>query len=74
MDKMEIVDLAKKLDTYETSILPFEDCCTVFLPKRPVTKPRLDKILASEQLLDEERLINEAMDNIEVEDIYLDEI
>lgn len=74
MDKMEIVDLAKKLDTYETSILPYEDCCTVFLPKRPVTKPKLDRILISEQKLDEEKLINEAIDKMTVEDIYLDEI
>lgn len=74
MDKMEIVDIAKKLDTYETSILPYEDCCTVFLPKRPVTKPRLENILLSEEKLDEEKLINDAINSIEVDDIYLDEL
>jgi len=66
MDKMDIVDISKKIDTYETSILPFEDCCTVFLPDRPVTKPRLEKILESESLLDVEGLIGEAIDNMEV--------
>lgn len=67
MDKMDIVDVAKEIGTYETSILPFEDCCTVFLPKHPVTQPRLDKILASESRLDVENLINEAIENMEVE-------
>ena len=66
MDKMDIVKISKKIDTYETSILPFEDCCTVFLPDRPVTKPRLEKILKSEKLLDVEALISDAIDNMEV--------
>lgn len=66
MDKMDIVKISKKIDTYETSILPFEDCCTVFLPDRPVTKPRLEKILKSEELLDVEALISDAIDNMEV--------
>lgn len=74
MDKMEIVNLAKKLDTYETSILPYEDCCTVFLPKHPVTKPKLEKILYSEEKLDVEKLINEAIESMETEDIYIDEV
>ena len=43
MDKLEIIDIAKRIDTYETSILPYEDCCTIFDPKNPVTKPKLDK-------------------------------
>ncbi len=67
MDKMDIVDIAKKIGTYETSILPFEDCCTVFLPKHPVTQPKLDKILISESKLDVENLIEEAIDNMEIE-------
>ncbi|MCT4564450.1 MAG: tRNA 4-thiouridine(8) synthase ThiI [Maledivibacter sp.] len=66
MDKMDIVKISKIIDTYETSILPFEDCCTVFLPDRPVTKPRLDKILESEKLLDVEGLINDAISHMEV--------
>lgn len=66
MDKMDIVKISKTIDTYETSILPFEDCCTVFLPDRPLTKPRLDKILESEKLLDVEGLINDAINEMEV--------
>ncbi|SHK14113.1 tRNA uracil 4-sulfurtransferase ThiI [Paramaledivibacter caminithermalis] len=65
MDKMDIIKISKTIDTYETSILPFEDCCTVFLPDRPVTKPRLDKILKSEELLDVEGLINDAINEME---------
>ena len=57
MDKVDIMDLAQKVGTYETSIQPFEDCCTVFLPKHPVTKPRLENILTSESVLDKEALI-----------------
>ncbi|ABR48364.1 thiamine biosynthesis/tRNA modification protein ThiI [Alkaliphilus metalliredigens QYMF] len=73
MDKVDIMDLARKIDTYETSILPFEDCCTVFLPKRPVTQPRLEKILRSEALLDVEGLIESAIGDMEVERISLDD-
>jgi thiamine biosynthesis protein ThiI len=60
-DKVEIIDIAKKIDTFETSILPYEDCCTVFLPDRVVTKPRVDKISASLELVDREGLIEEAL-------------
>lgn len=63
MDKTEIVALAEKIGTYETSILPYEDCCTVFLPKRPATKPRLEKVIAAEAKLDKEVLISEALQN-----------
>lgn len=69
MDKTEIIDIAQKIGTFETSILPEEDCCTVFSPKKPVTKPKLDKIEKSESELDVEGLIEEAINNIEVEDI-----
>ena len=51
MDKVDIMAIAQEIGTYETSILPYEDCCTVFLPKHPSTKPHLDRILASEELL-----------------------
>jgi len=64
-DKNEIIDIAKKLDTFETSILPFEDCCTVFLPDRVITKPRLEKIQASLALLDVEGLIEQALEGRE---------
>jgi len=61
MDKTQIMDIAREIGTYETSILPFEDCCTVFLPKHPVTKPRLERILESESKLDCEALIEAAL-------------
>jgi len=61
LDKREIIDIARKIETYETSILPFEDCCTVFTPRRPRTKPRLDEVLTAEQNLDVEALVEEAL-------------
>ncbi len=64
-DKLDIVNIAKEIETYETSILPFEDCCTVFLPKRPVIKPRLRDIEKSEESLDVEGLIEDAIENME---------
>ena len=69
MDKTEIIEVAQKIGTFETSILPEEDCCTEFSPKKPVTKPKLDRIEKSENKLDVEKLIQDAIDNIEVEDI-----
>lgn len=65
-EKMEIVDLAKKYDTFETSILPFEDCCTIFKPKNPKINPRLDKTLHFEEKIDFEPLIEEGLNNIEM--------
>ena len=61
LDKLEIIDIAKKIDTYETSILPFEDCCTIFLPKHPVINPELDKAIKYESSFDYEALIAEAV-------------
>lgn len=61
MDKTQIMDIAREIGTYETSIQPFEDCCTVFLPKHPVTKPKLERILESESRLDCEALIEAAL-------------
>ena len=69
MDKTEIIEIAQKIGTFETSILPEEDCCTVFSPKKPVTKPRLERIERSESALDVEKLIEDAIANVEVEDI-----
>lgn len=66
MDKEDIIEISKKINTYETSILPYEDCCTVFLPEHPVIKPRMDKVLKEEIRLNVEELIAEAMANIEV--------
>ncbi len=65
LDKLEIIEIAEKIGTYETSILPYEDCCTIFLPKYPLIKPKLDKVIAVESLLDVEGLIDRALDSIE---------
>ena len=65
LDKLEIIDIAKKIDTYETSILPFEDCCTIFLPKHPVINPDLDKAILYETFFDYETLIDEAVNTKE---------
>ncbi len=64
-DKLDIIEISKKIDTYETSILPYEDCCTVFLPKFPVIKPNLLKVQKLESVLDIESLVNDAIENIE---------
>lgn len=66
MDKTEIIEIANDIETYETSILPYEDCCTVFLPKHPVTRPKLKDIEESESALEVERLINEAIEKMNV--------
>ncbi|MBE5817319.1 MAG: tRNA 4-thiouridine(8) synthase ThiI [Clostridiales bacterium] len=65
-DKTEIIDIAKKINTFDTSILPFEDCCTVFQPKHPVTKPTIEKTEEAESFLDCDALVAEAMENIEI--------
>lgn len=61
MDKLEIMAIARQIGTYETSILPFEDCCTVFTPRHPATRPKLDAVLAAEALLDVDALVEEAL-------------
>lgn len=71
MDKEEIVQISRKIDTFETSILPFEDCCTVFTPKHPRTKPKLKFVEEAEVALDEETLIQNAIDNIEEQIIQI---
>lgn len=65
MDKLEIVDIARKIDTFETSILPYEDCCTVFTPRHPKTRPVLEQIVREEKKLDLEPLIEEAISGTE---------
>src|SRR5690625_4489892 len=66
MDKEEIIKLAHDIDTYEISIRPYEDCCTVFMPKAPKTRPRRDKVNQFEEKFDFTDLINEAINGIEV--------
>lgn len=66
LDKTEIIEIAQKIGTFETSIIQEEDCCTVFLPKRPVTKPKLEKILESESVLDSSNLINSAIEKMDI--------
>ena len=65
MDKEEIVTIARKIGTLETSILPYEDCCTVFTPKHPKTKPTIGQVLHAERNLDREALITRALENVE---------
>lgn len=68
-DKLDIIEISKKIDTYETSILPYEDCCTVFVPKHPVINPNLKFIYEEEAKIDFEPLLKEAVDTIEVVDL-----
>ncbi len=67
-DKQEIVEISEKIDTFETSILPYEDCCTIFVAKHPVTKPKLDVIQRSEQRLSEDidHLVEAALETTEI--------
>lgn len=65
MDKEEIVTIARKIGTLETSILPYEDCCTVFTPKHPKTKPTLGQVLQAESKLDRQELIRQALEYVE---------
>ncbi|MDY0255559.1 tRNA uracil 4-sulfurtransferase ThiI [Gudongella oleilytica] len=69
MDKVDIIKWSKDIETYETSIQPFEDCCSVFLPKHPVTKPKLIDILNSESNLDIDGLIEDALSNLKIVNI-----
>ena len=66
LDKAEIVEIARKIDTFETSILPYEDCCTVFTPKHPKTRPVLDEVEAAQAAYDFEPLIQKAIENTKV--------
>ena len=65
-DKLEIIDIAKKINTYETSILPYEDCCTIFVPKHPVINPKQDKCVEYEQKINYEELIKETIENTKI--------
>ena len=72
MDKEEIVQISRKIGTFETSILPYEDCCTVFTPKHPKTKPELDKVIAEENKLPFDELVEEAFATMRTERIHID--
>ena len=65
LDKLDIIEIAKKINTYETSILPYEDCCTIFVPKHPVINPNLEKCIYNESLIDYESMIEECVNNME---------
>lgn len=68
-DKLDIIEISKKIDTYETSILPYEDCCTVFVPRHPVINPNLKHIYEEEKKFDFEPLIEEAVNSVEIIDL-----
>ncbi|MCI2062371.1 MAG: tRNA 4-thiouridine(8) synthase ThiI [Eubacteriaceae bacterium] len=70
LDKTEIIAIAQEIETFETSIEPYEDCCTVFLPKHPLTKPKTERILKSESTLDIDDLVEKAVDSEEIVDIF----
>ena len=69
LDKLEIIDIAQKIDTYETSILPYEDCCTVFVPKHPVINPTIEASRIEESKFNYEEMIEEAVNSIETIEI-----
>ncbi len=71
-DKVDIMDIAQKIGTFETSILPFEDCCTVFLPKKPLTKPKLNRMLEAEKHIESEELIVKAVNEKTIRKISID--
>ena len=70
MDKEEIIKIARKIDTFELSIQPYDDCCTVFTPKRPKTRPRLEEVIEAEKSLDYTALIERALAGTSREQIY----
>ena len=68
-NKDEIIKIAKEIDTYDTSILPYEDCCTVFLPRNPIIKPRIKDAENEEEKIDLKNLINLVLNNMEIIDL-----
>lgn len=69
MDKEEIIEISRKIDTFDISIQPYEDCCTVFTPKHPRTRPVLENVLTEQNKIDFEPLINEAIENVKITEI-----
>ena len=72
MDKEEIMEIARRIGTYDTSIRPYEDCCTVFLPKYPKIRPRIDEAKKQEAKLDVDGLIKDALKNTEIMNIWVE--
>lgn len=72
-DKLEIIDISKKIGTYDISILPYEDCCTIFLPKHPVINPKIDKAIIEENKFDYEMMIDNCLNNMENIKIFKEE-
>lgn len=70
MDKIEIIEVSRKIDTFDISIEPFEDCCTVFTPKHPRTRPDMSDIIEAEQALDSDTLIDECVSGVKLTKIY----
>ena len=70
LDKLEIMEIARKIDTYETSILPFEDCCTVFVPKHPVINPRIDTSIFEEEKFDYKSMLDDAVNSMNTIKVY----
>ena len=69
MDKNDIIDIAKKIGTFETSILPYEDSCTIFVPKHPETQPKIEKLERSETHLEIDKIVDEVVNNLELIEI-----
>ena len=69
MDKLEIIEVAQQIDTFELAIQPFEDCCTIFAPPQPKTRPKLEKVHQYEERIDIEGLISEALANLKISEI-----
>ena len=63
-DKMDIINISKKIDCYDLSIKPFEDCCTVYVPKAPATAPKIEKAIMYEKTFDYEKMVDEAVENV----------
>ena len=74
MDKLEIIEVAQKIDTFELSILPFEDCCTIFAPPQPKTRPRLDKVHQYEERLDIDGMLTRAMEALKITEISASQV
>ena len=71
MDKEEIITISRKINTFETSILPFEDCCTVFTPRHPKTRPELSKVEDQESRLDIKALEDEAFESLDTVEVCI---
>ncbi|MCQ4503577.1 tRNA 4-thiouridine(8) synthase ThiI, partial [Vibrio parahaemolyticus] len=70
MDKLEIIEVAEQIDTFELSVQPFEDCCTIFAPPQPKTRPRHDKVHQYEERLPIEEMIERALSGLKMETIH----